>query len=230
MYMVGILGVCAVLSISSAAGALSQTSAEAPPAQTQPASLQTSPTPNPQNESTASPKETESVEPSQTPQAKTSPEEQPAASQAGQTQEGSSGKQQAETPPATSPSSTPSDKSKQSPASASKTLHHKHRHSRRNKIIVREGGTTEASALLAPGMPGAQASHQRQNATQLLASTDGNLKRISGRQLNSNQQAMVDQIHSFMQQAKDAIKEGNLQRGHNLAMKAHLLSDELLKH
>jgi len=79
-------------------------------------------------------------------------------------------------------------------------------------------------------MPGAQASHQRQNATQLLASTDGNLKRISGRQLNSNQQAMVDQIHSFMQQAKDAIKDGDLQRGHNLAMKAHLLSDELLKH
>jgi len=228
MYMVGILGVCAVLSISSAAGALSQASAEA--AQTQPASLQTSPTPNPQNESTASPKETESVAPSQKPQAKTSPEEQPAASQAGQTQEGSSGKQQAETPPATSPSSTPSDKSKQSPASASKTLHHKHRHSRRNNIFVREGGTTEASALLAPGMPGAQASHQRQNATQLLASTDGNLKRISGRQLNSNQQAMVDQIHSFMQQAKDAIKEGDLQRGHNLAMKAHLLSDELLKH
>lgn len=226
MYTVGILGVCAVLSISSAAGALSQASAEA--AQTQPASLQTSPTPNPQNESTASPKETESVEAIQPPQEKTSAE-QPAASQAGQTQEGSSGKQQSETLPA-SPSSTPSDKSKQSPASASKTLHHKHRHSRRNKIIVREGGTTEASALLAPGMPGAQASHQRQNATQLLASTDGNLKRISGRQLNSNQQAMLDQIHSFMQQAKDAIKEGDLQRGHNLAMKAHLLSDELLKH
>ena len=229
MYLAGILGVCALLSISSAAGALSQAPAEAPPTQRQSVSSQTSANPNPQNESTASPKESESVEPSQTPQEKTS-EEQPVASQGGQTQEGSSGKQQAGTPPASSTSSIPSDKSKQSSASASKTHHRKHRRSRRNKIIVREGGTTEASALLAPGMPGAQASHQRQNATQLLASTDGNLKRISGRQLNSNQQAMVDQIHSFMQQAKDAIKEGDLQRGHNLAMKAHLLSDELLKH
>ena len=229
MYLAGIFGMCALLSISSAVGALSQAPAEAAPAQTQPVSSQTSANPNPQNESTASPKETESAEPSPAPQEKTS-EEQPAASQAGQAPEGSSGKQQAGTPPASSTSSTPSDKSKQSSASASRTPYRKHRHSRRNKIIVREGGTTEASALLAPGMPGAQASHQRENATQLLASTDGNLKRISGRQLNSNQQAMLDQIHSFMQKAKDAIKEGDLQRGHNLAMKAHLLSDELLKH
>ena len=38
MYLAGILGVCALLSISSAAGALSQAPAEAPPAQRQPVS------------------------------------------------------------------------------------------------------------------------------------------------------------------------------------------------
>jgi hypothetical protein len=32
-----------------------------------------------------------------------------------------------------------------------------------------------------------------------------------------------------MDQAKTAIAAGDIERGHNLALKAHLLSDELLK-
>jgi len=33
-----------------------------------------------------------------------------------------------------------------------------------------------------------------------------------------------------MQQAKSAADSGDLERGHNLATKAHLLADDLLKH
>ena len=95
---------------------------------------------------------------------------------------------------------------------------------------MREGGMTETSALLAPSMTSEQASHQRENTAKLLASAEQNLQKIARRKLNSNQQAMVDQIHSYMQQAKDALNRGDLQRGHNLALKADLLSDDLVRH
>jgi len=75
-----------------------------------------------------------------------------------------------------------------------------------------------------------EASHQRQTTSQLLASTDLNLRRLSARPLDLSQQATVGQINAFMQQAKKAVSDGDVQRGHNLALKALLLSDDLVKH
>ena len=40
---------------------------------------------------------------------------------------------------------------------------------------------------------------------------------------------MVQHIRSYMQQARDASKDGDTERAYNLALKAHLLSDELIK-
>ena len=62
---------------------------------------------------------------------------------------------------------------------------------------------------------------------QLLASSDANLKKISGRQLSDGQQDTVKQIKSYMEQAKVAKDDGDVQRAYNLAMKANLLSAEL---
>jgi hypothetical protein len=75
-----------------------------------------------------------------------------------------------------------------------------------------------------------QASSQIQNTTQLLASAEANLQKVSTRKLNMDQQAMVDQVHTYVQQAKDALNRGDLQRGHNLALKASLLADDLARH
>lgn len=97
------------------------------------------------------------------------------------------------------------------------------------KIIVRDGGTSEPKNQLSPGN-GGQATAARQSTDQLLASTQANLKTVSTRNLSPNQQATVEQIKMFVEQANSAIKEGDLQRGRNLAMKAQLLSDDLVKH
>lgn len=40
---------------------------------------------------------------------------------------------------------------------------------------------------------------------------------------------MVNQIRQFVEQAKAAVTAGDVERGHNLAVKARLLSDELAK-
>jgi hypothetical protein len=97
------------------------------------------------------------------------------------------------------------------------------------KVVVRNGGAPEPTSQLTPGMSRDQASRSRQTIVRLLASTEENLKRTSGRSLTQNQQAMVDQIRAFITQAHAALKVGDLQRGHNLAVKAHLLSDDLLR-
>jgi hypothetical protein len=97
------------------------------------------------------------------------------------------------------------------------------------KKIVHDGGTTEPAIQLLGGPGGEQASHQRDTTDQLLGSVEDNLKKVAGRQLNSSQQEMVNQIHQFIEQSKAAVATGDMERGHNLAMKAHLLSAELVK-
>ena len=70
--------------------------------------------------------------------------------------------------------------------------------------------------------------HEIESTNQLLAISDSNLKKISGRQLNANQQDTVKQIKSYMEQAKAAANDGDVERAHNLAVKANLLSAELV--
>jgi hypothetical protein len=70
---------------------------------------------------------------------------------------------------------------------------------------------------------------QQRSTEQLTTATEENLKQIAGRQLTTSQQDMVTQIKEFMAQSKSAIAAGDSERGHNLADKAHLLSEDLLK-
>jgi len=80
---------------------------------------------------------------------------------------------------------------------------------------------------LSPGLSRQQASHQIDSTNQLLAASNENLKKISGRALSANQQDTVTQIKSYMEQAKEAENDGDVQRAYNLALKANLLSAEL---
>lgn len=96
------------------------------------------------------------------------------------------------------------------------------------KIVVKNGGSDEPPVELKGDTPPAKASNDLLNTEQLHLVTEGNLKKIAGRQLTANQQEMVNQIKQFMDQSKAAVADGDLERGHNLAMKARLLSDELI--
>ncbi len=78
-------------------------------------------------------------------------------------------------------------------------------------------------------LKGNATSEQASQQQQLTAATEENLKKIAGRPLNPSQQEMVNQIKTFMGQSKRAVAAGDLERGRNLAIKAHLLSEELVK-
>jgi hypothetical protein len=98
------------------------------------------------------------------------------------------------------------------------------------KKVVPNGGADDPKVSLSPGLNREQASHQVESTKQLLAASDANLKKISGRQLSANQQDTVKQIKSYMEQANKAADDGDPQRAYNLAVKANLLSAELAGH
>jgi hypothetical protein len=96
-------------------------------------------------------------------------------------------------------------------------------------VVVRNGGTTEGPVQLTGGTAAAKNSPQRANTERLLASTEDELKTTAGRQLDSAQQETVKQIHQYEARSKTALQAGDLELAHNLAVKAHLLADQLVK-
>jgi hypothetical protein len=133
------------------------------------------------------------------------------------------------TPPAASPK-----KPESADKAPAKKLRRKHTAAASDtsteKKVVRNGGTADPVVQLAPGVSDDQASRQRQSTTQLLATTDTNLKQLGTRQLSGTQQDSVSQIRKYMEQAKAAEAAGDVQRAQNLASKALMLSDDLVKH
>jgi len=140
----------------------------------------------------------------------------------------------APTPPPTPKATTPQSPKKSTSASTKKK-HHKRKvvatkpGSDPGKRVVRNGSTTEPVIQLSPGLSDNEASSERQNTSQLLTTADTNLQKMSGRQLNTTQQDVVSQIRKYIEQAKQAETAGDLQRAHNLALKARLLSDDLVR-
>jgi hypothetical protein len=94
------------------------------------------------------------------------------------------------------------------------------------KKVIRNGGSDEPTVQLRGGT---EQTWQQRSTDELASATNENLKKIAGRQLNTSQQEMVTQIKQFMEQSQAAVAAGDLQRGHELAAKAHLLSNELVK-
>ena len=98
------------------------------------------------------------------------------------------------------------------------------------KTVVRNGSTRDPALDLSPGLSEKQASDQQEITRQLIAKSVADLKRISQRQLSADQQDTVQQIKSYLEQANKARQDLDWQRARNLAMKANLLSTELVGH
>ena len=94
---------------------------------------------------------------------------------------------------------------------------------------MRNGGARDMTPQISPAMSQEQQRRQREETAELLGTTDENLKKLEGRQLTSNQQGVLTQIRNYMQQSRAASDLGDLERANTLALKAHLLSDDLLR-
>jgi hypothetical protein len=96
------------------------------------------------------------------------------------------------------------------------------------KIVVRQGGTAEPSIQLV-GTPGGAPSVQDRDTSQMIESTESNLKKLDSIKLNLNEEEMVKQVRQFIVQSKAATAAGDVDQARTLAWKAQLLSGELLK-
>src|SRR5215471_10749782 len=96
------------------------------------------------------------------------------------------------------------------------------------RIVIQEGSTpSSASGQMAAGT-GKDAASNGQSTQQLIDSTENNLRSIK-RQLSQDEESMVTQARDYINGSKQATKDGDFVRAHNLANKAHLLSEELIK-
>lgn len=94
-----------------------------------------------------------------------------------------------------------------------------------DKAITDEGAKTEPTPpLIANENP--QAAQQRANANQLLGAAEYNINNLH-RTLSADDQAIVQHIRGYIDQSRQALKDGDTERAYNLAVKAHLLSDSL---
>lgn len=75
--------------------------------------------------------------------------------------------------------------------------------------------------------PGDQAAYQRKTNDDVSAA-EKNLEQTRGKQLSAAQRDLIEKIHSFVSQSRDAGKDGDWARAENLAQKARLLSAELI--
>lgn len=81
---------------------------------------------------------------------------------------------------------------------------------------------------ISPGPTPADATHSQTSTDQLLQGAEANLNSIT-RQLSKDEEAMRTQIKEFIIQSRKATAENDQARAHNLAVKARLLSDDLVR-
>ncbi|HEY6969526.1 MAG TPA: hypothetical protein VJA94_09995 [Candidatus Angelobacter sp.] len=94
------------------------------------------------------------------------------------------------------------------------------------RIVIKEGGTSAVGSSKIDG--GNETAASQATTQQLIDIAEANLRSIK-RQLSTDEQTTVSQIRDLIKQSKDASKDGDQAKAHNLALKARLFSDELVK-
>jgi hypothetical protein len=88
-------------------------------------------------------------------------------------------------------------------------------------------GEGAPDVAIAADVTSAQLMRQKQSTTQLLDDTEKTINGLKG--LSREEEEMLAQIRTYVNQSRKATTDGDFERAYNLANKAHLLSDALVK-
>jgi len=97
-----------------------------------------------------------------------------------------------------------------------------------SKKVVSQGSTAEPTMQLAPSLTDEDSVKLKDSTTKQRKDAETNLESATAAGLKPEQQETASQIKKFLDQSKDAEKEGDLPRASSLANKAKVLSDSLL--
>ena len=81
---------------------------------------------------------------------------------------------------------------------------------------------------ISPDLPKNELDSQKRATEQMLQAAEANLRRLN-RDLSDGEKNMARQVRNYITQSRLATQDGDLERAHNLAVKAQLLSAELVK-
>jgi len=84
-----------------------------------------------------------------------------------------------------------------------------------------------AETVILPELSPEEMSTAKTETQQSLNAAEGNLARISGKSLDAAQKDLESKARSFMDSAREAMRNGDWPRAQNLAKKADVLSREL---
>jgi hypothetical protein len=84
-----------------------------------------------------------------------------------------------------------------------------------------------AEPFIAPQLTAGETSAAKHEAEQSLEAADRNLAKTRGRTLDASRTDLVSKIREFMDDAREAMRNGDWTRARNLAKKAEVLSSEL---
>lgn len=82
---------------------------------------------------------------------------------------------------------------------------------------------------ISPRYTPAEEAALREQTNRSISKAEDNLQRVSGRRLNPAQNDMAEKIRGYLGQAREAAQAGDWFRAQNLASKAEVLSEELIK-
>ncbi len=94
------------------------------------------------------------------------------------------------------------------------------------KIVVQEGGTSASGAgqVSTDQIPDPEPQF---TTDQLLERAETDLRNLK-RELSAQEQSIAAQVHQYVLQSQEATKAGVLDRARHLALKAHLLAEDLV--
>lgn len=87
----------------------------------------------------------------------------------------------------------------------------------------------EPAPELGPNITAQEKARAQESANDLMNRTEGNLRSASAKSLNPSQKDLLERSNSFLKQARAAAQTGDWARASNLAQKAFLLSEDLLR-
>lgn len=97
-----------------------------------------------------------------------------------------------------------------------------------NRPPVNPALETTIDKAIAADVSSQTLTHQKETTAQWLESAEKNLKAVK-HELSPDEEKMVTQIKSYITQSRNATRDGDYERAYNLAQKAHLLADALVK-
>lgn len=135
-------------------------------------------------------------------------------------------------PPTTKPKKAPRNAKKTNPA-PNPTAANNAQNGKGNQTVASvrppaNPADTPPQTVIAAAIPSAQLTQQKEETTRMVDSTENAMKGLT-RSLSDDEKSMKSQIQSYLQQSRKATTDGDFERAFNLAKKAQLLADALLK-